>query len=72
MDFAQPLSSCKLILKPFKVAVSDADLDGMLAAIKSSRMAPPTYENQQKEQNFGVTGEWMHNARDYWLNEYDW
>ncbi|KAF2033047.1 epoxide hydrolase-like protein [Setomelanomma holmii] len=67
MSYSPPSSA-----KPFTLNISDKDLSEWRQLLQLSKLGPSTYENQQTEQNFGVTQKWLSNAKDYWLNTYDW
>ncbi|KAH3995825.1 hypothetical protein HBH92_066700 [Parastagonospora nodorum] len=67
MSYSPPSSA-----KPFTLNVSDQDLSEWRQLLQLSKLPPTTYENTQTKENFGVTKEWMSNAKDYWLNKYDW
>jgi microsomal epoxide hydrolase len=67
MTYSPPSSA-----KPFTLHVSDQDVSECRQLLQLSKLGPTTYENTQTEKNFGVTKEWLSNAKDYWLNTYDW
>jgi microsomal epoxide hydrolase len=67
MSYSLPSSA-----KPFTLKVPDQDLFEWRQLLQLSKLGPITYENQQTEQNFGVTQKWLSDAKDYWLNKYDW
>ena len=59
-------------IKPFELHVSDQRLSDFKQLLKLTPLAPTTYENLQGDRRFGVTKEWLSNAKDYWLNGFDW
>jgi microsomal epoxide hydrolase len=67
MSYSPPSSA-----KPFTLNVSDQDLSEWRQLLQLSKLGPTTYENIQSKENYGVTKEWLSNAKDYWLNTYDW
>jgi len=67
MSYSPPSSA-----KPFSLNVTDHDFSEWRQLLQLSKLGPTTYENQQTEQNFGVTQKWLSEAKDYWLNKYDW
>jgi pimeloyl-ACP methyl ester carboxylesterase len=67
MSYSPPSSA-----KPFTLNVPEQDLSEWRQLLQLSKLGPITYENQQTEQNFGVTQKWLAGAKDYWLNTYDW
>lgn len=65
----------KAILKPqkFKIETLQKEVDDFYQLIKLSPLAPRTFENLQKDTNlYGVTYEWMSEAKEYWQTKYDW
>ncbi|KAF2820739.1 epoxide hydrolase-like protein [Ophiobolus disseminans] len=67
MSYSPPSSAKRYILN-----ISDEDLSDWRQLLQLSKLGPTTYENQQTEQNFGITQKWLSDAKDYWLNKYDW
>jgi microsomal epoxide hydrolase len=57
--------------KRFKVAVPQDQLDDMINLLKLSKLAPKTYENSMKSQQYGVTRDWMVQAKKAWEN-FNW
>lgn len=68
-----PESATKTIqATPFKLAVQDSKLADLKTLLRLSPVAGPTYEGSQQDRKFGVTTEWVRNAKDKWLNDFDW
>jgi microsomal epoxide hydrolase len=67
MSYSPPDSA-----KPFKLNVSDQDLSEWRQLLQLSKLAPETWEGRQDDGRFGVTNKWLSEAKDYWLNKYDW
>lgn len=67
MAYSPPSSA-----KPFTLSVSDKDLSEFRQLLQLSKIGPKTFENQQTETDFGVTYKWLSEAKDYWLNTFDW
>jgi microsomal epoxide hydrolase len=67
MSYSLPSSA-----KPYTLNVPDQDLSEWRQLLQLSKLGPKTYENTQTEQNFGVTQKWLSDAKDHWLNSYDW
>lgn len=57
---------------PFKVSIPDAALEEMKLLIKASKIAPETYESSFSDRKYGVTREWMINAKKQWEHHFDW
>jgi hypothetical protein len=71
-DFGQIPSTAKVQPQPFKAAISQDAIDEMKTLIKYGKIATPSYENQQADGRYGITRDWLIEAKDYWLNKYDW
>jgi len=73
-DYSKPPSSVKLNLKPFKAHVDEQKLQDFKTLIKLSPIAPANYENSDKsvDRRYGVSRDWIANAKDHWLNSFDW
>jgi microsomal epoxide hydrolase len=54
----------------FTVSIPDSEVDDMKTLVKLSKLPRPTYEGRFR--NFGVTGDWMKDAKEMWENDYDW
>lgn len=62
-------------LKPEKFAlkVPQQEVDDFYQLLKLTPLAPKTYENTRSDTNlFGVSHEWMSNAKKHWEKAYDW
>ncbi|KAF3069709.1 putative epoxide hydrolase [Daldinia childiae] len=57
---------------PFSFRVSDQDLSDFNELIRISRIGPTTWWNQQNNGQFGVTREWLIQAKSTWLGTFDW
>ena len=73
-DFGKVPSSVKMPLKPFKAHADEQKLQDFKQLLKLSPIAPANYENSDKsvERRYGVPRDWLVNAKDYWLNQFDW
>jgi microsomal epoxide hydrolase len=58
--------------KPFTLSIPDEELADSLQLLRLSKLGPTTWENTQTEQGFGITRQWLSDARDYWLSYFDW
>ncbi|KAI4953675.1 hypothetical protein J4E91_002523 [Alternaria rosae] len=67
MSYSPPDSA-----KPFTLNVSDQDVSEWRQLLQLSKLAPETWEGQQEDRRFGVSRKWLSDAKDYWLNKYDW
>jgi len=61
-------------VKKFKVNVSDEKLEELKLLIKLSPIGPAVYENGDGNQDrkLGVTRKWLADAKNQWLNKFDW
>lgn len=62
--------------EPFKLNVSDTELSDFKTLLKLSPVAPETWENKTSTREagkyFGVTRDWLVNAKQTWLETFDW
>ena len=67
---------CSLKPEPFTAHVTDLQLQGFKLLLRISRIGPETYENQVADPkdytSFGVTRKWLEDAKEYWLQKYNW
>jgi len=59
-------------VKKFTVHISDEKLNELKQLIKLSPIGPVTYENQDRELGFGMTRKWLEEAKEQWINKFDW
>jgi microsomal epoxide hydrolase len=57
---------------PFIVDIPEAELSAFRKLLKRSRISRPTYESLQADGKFGITHKWMTEAKEHWLNKFDW
>ncbi|KAF2995546.1 hypothetical protein E8E13_003040 [Curvularia kusanoi] len=67
MTYSPPASAI-----PYTLSVSDQDLSDCHTLLRLSNLGPPTWENTQTEHNYGITRQWLSDARDHWLTKFDW
>lgn len=67
MSYSPPDSA-----KPFTLNISDQDLSEWRQLLQLSKLPPDTWEGRQEDRRFGVSRKWLSEAKDYWLNQYDW
>lgn len=62
--------------EPFQLHVPEADFTDFKTLLKLSPVAPPTYENststREAGKDYGVTRDWLVNAKQTWLEKFDW
>ncbi|KAL1606169.1 hypothetical protein SLS60_003570 [Paraconiothyrium brasiliense] len=67
MSYTPPSSA-----KRFTLNISDEDVSEWRQLLRLSKLGPETYEGRQEDRRYGVTHDWLTNAKDYWLNKFDW
>jgi len=58
--------------EPFKVAIPDSALDELKLLLKHSKLAPQTYESSQEDRKYGITSQWIKEAKETWEHGFDW
>lgn len=58
--------------KPFKVSIPQPKIDDFQTLLRLSKIAPPTYENLQEDRRYGITARWLSEAKEEWLNNFNW
>ncbi len=71
-DFGKIPSSATLNINPFKAHVDDEKLQQFKQLLKLSPIGPACFENTNCDRRFGVTREWLTNAKQHWETDYDW
>ena len=56
----------------FTLSVTDSELHDFKALLKLSKVGPVTYESVQHDHKYGITHEWLKNAKEHWENTFDW
>ena len=64
--------SAKVKATPFTVSISEDRLQQFQQLLKLSPNGIDTYENQQEDLRFGLTRQWMNDAKAQWENDFDW
>ena len=74
MSYSTVPPAATLELQSFEVAYPQEALDDLSGALRSSRIAPETYENVSThgDRRFGVSRQWILEAKEHWLNNFDW
>ncbi|KAJ6584890.1 putative epoxide hydrolase [Mycena capillaripes] len=71
MSFTKVPATAKTTPTPFKVAVPDSAIQELKTLLKLAKVAPPTYESLRPDAKWGVTTDWIQNAKTEWEN-FDW
>ncbi|KAJ5565973.1 hypothetical protein N7535_007611, partial [Penicillium sp. DV-2018c] len=72
LPFSTPPSNATASITPFKASIPEAKLTELETLIKLAKLAPPTYENSQRDGRYGVSTEWLEAMREKWLRSYHW
>ncbi|KAJ7218632.1 Alpha/Beta hydrolase protein [Mycena pura] len=63
----------KLDVKPFTVAIPDADVVELKSLLKASRLGPSTpYNENPSDHSSGVSLDWLRTAKQAWETTFDW
>ena len=58
--------------QPFKLQIPDDDVSELKQLLSASKIGPATWWNERSDNQFGVSREWLINAKDAWLATFDW
>jgi microsomal epoxide hydrolase len=58
--------------KQFTLNVPDDAISEWRQLLQLSKLAPDTWEGRQDDRSWGVPRAWLENAKNEWLNTYDW
>jgi microsomal epoxide hydrolase len=58
--------------EPFTLHVPDKELSEFHELLRLSKIAPATWWNQHNDGRFGVSREWLIQAKEIWLTTFDW
>jgi microsomal epoxide hydrolase len=56
----------------YKIKIPETTLSEFTTLLELSKIAAPTFENQMDDRRFGVSAKWLADAKEYWLNKFDW
>lgn len=60
----------------YQLSVPDKELSGLKTLLSLSPVGPETWENKTSTRdqgnNFGITRDWLANAKETWLEKFDW
>ena len=71
-DYSKLPSKVKVKPTPFKAHAPEEKITQMKELIKISPIGPVSYENQQEDRAWGLTRQWLSDAKDHWANKFDW
>ncbi|PKK53464.1 hypothetical protein CI102_2082 [Trichoderma harzianum] len=58
--------------EPFTMHVPEEKLSEFHELLKLSKIGPATWWNQHNDRRFGVSREWLSQAKEIWLETFDW
>lgn len=62
--------------EPFQLHVPESELADLKTLLRLSKIGPDTYENRtstrQGGEYFGITRDWLSEAKQTWLDKFDW
>ena len=58
--------------EPFALHVSEKELSEFYELLKLSKIGPATWWNQHNDRRFGISREWLLQAKETWLTTFDW
>jgi microsomal epoxide hydrolase len=70
-SFADIPRSARTLPQAFKVSIPEEQLDGFRRLLHLSRVGPKTFEGEQNDGRFGITRDWLLNAKSEW-EKFDW
>lgn len=70
--FGNPPNNISAKLEPFRLCVPEDELLKFKELLKLSEIGPKTWWNTQNDPQFGVSREWLIEAKETWLHHFDW
>lgn len=58
--------------EPFAFHVAEEELVALRDLLRLSKIGPPTFWNQQNDPQYGVSRQWLIEAKETWLSSFDW
>lgn len=59
-------------VEPFTVSIPESSIEELKGALKIGKIPPLTYETSQEDRRYGVPSSWLKDAKECWLEKYDW
>lgn len=56
---------------PYTVSIPDDKIEELHLLIALGKVAPLTYEGSLQDRRYGITNEWLQQAKEQWL-QFDW
>lgn len=64
--------NARITPEDFVVTFPQTELDDLRSLVKASRVGPETFEGLQQDRKYGITPQWLHNAKTSWLEDFNW
>ncbi|EFY88555.1 epoxide hydrolase 1 [Metarhizium acridum CQMa 102] len=71
-EYARLPRGATLAITPFKAHVEEEKLQHFKELLRLSPIGPAVFENTSAGDKYGVQREWLQNAKNTWLNDFDW
>lgn len=71
-EFSVFPSTAQAQAERIEVTYPQAELDSLYHLLAASRVGPETYESRQQDRKYGITTQWLDNAKAAWLEEFNW
>ena len=71
-DYSKLPHQTTLDVKEFRAHVDEEKLRHFKALLELSPIASPVFENTSAGRRYGMTREWLADAKNFWLNEFNW
>ena len=71
-DYNKIPSKAMLHPTPFTASISEEKLSEFKQLLKLSKLGPSVFENQQEDRRYGLTRNWLSDAKTHWESEFDW
>ena len=56
----------------FIVTFPQTEIDDLRSLVKASRVGPETFEGLQQDRKYGITTQWLRDAKTSWLEGFNW
>ena len=72
VDYAIIPTAATLDVQPFTAHVAEDKLKHFEKLLQLSPIAVHSFENTSNDRRYGLTRAWLQNAKNVWLNDFDW
>lgn len=71
-DYGIVPQAASLRINNFEASVPESELSDFKQLLRLSKVGPKTYENTQRDRRYGMTHQWLTDAKQHWEYVYDW